>query len=81
MLGRNQQVDVPEDPTSRFVENEVTQGFIFGNEPRLFPNRLARRGRDPTDDDVSDFPFGVAFDKVDGPFALHCLLYLKRCRT
>jgi len=54
ILRRDEQVEVAKHAATRLVEQEIPQSFIAGDEPRLLPQRLARRRRDPADDDIAD---------------------------
>ena len=63
--GRDQQVDVAEDPAARLVEQEVPQGPVLGDPARLGPEGLARRRRDAADHDVADLALGMAADHVN----------------
>ena len=38
---------------------------VLGDEPRLLPQGVARRGSDPADDHIADLALGVAGDDVD----------------
>jgi hypothetical protein len=62
---RHEQIDVPENSTTRLVENEIAQGLVARDEARLLPQGFARRGRDATDDHVADLALGVAGNDVD----------------
>ena len=65
VLGWDEQVDVAKDATSRLVEHEGAQRSVLGDEPRLLPQRVARRGRDSADDHIAHLALGVAGDNVD----------------
>ena len=71
VLGRNQQVDVTKYAPTRLLQDEVAQGLVARDEARLFPDGLARRWRHAADDDVADFPLGVAADDVNDATRSH----------
>ena len=69
-----------EDAAARFVEDEIAQGAVIGDEARLLPQGFAGRGRDAADDHVADLALGVAGDDVDdlgGAHGEH--FHLRRC--
>ncbi|MCY1459095.1 hypothetical protein D9M71_765390 [compost metagenome] len=55
MLGRHQQIDMPEHPAAGFVQDKVAQGLVGFNELALIPDGFTRRGRDAADNDVANF--------------------------
>ena len=71
---------MPEHPAARLVEQELAQGAVAGDEARLLPQRLARRGRDAADDHIADFALGVAGDNVDDLAAAHMSLFEREGR-
>ena len=69
--GRHEQVDVPEDTSTRLVEQQVAQRSVGVDPTGLFPQRLARWGRDTVDDDVTDLALGVTAHGVDDSVRTH----------
>ncbi len=65
MHGRHEQVDVPEHAAARFVQHQLAQAVVRGNESRLLPDSCPGRRFDTADDDVADFAFGMAADDFD----------------
>lgn len=61
------------DSAPWFIEHEVSELCVVGNEPRLFPKSIARGGSDPADDNVSNLAFRVAGHNVDDPTRPHLL--------
>ena len=64
---------MPEHAAARFVQHEVPQGLVLGDEGALRPERLARRRGDAADDDVADFAFRMGGDDMDRFAAAHQL--------
>ena len=62
---------MPEHPAARLAEHEAPEGLVARDEAGLLPQGLARRRRDPADDDVADLALGVAADDMDGFEAPH----------
>ena len=60
ILGRDEQVVVPEHSAARLVQHEIAQRFVLRDEARLLPDRVAGRRGDAADDDVAHFAFRVA---------------------
>ena len=60
-----------EHPTARFIQHEVPKRFMLGNPAALIPKRVTGWWGDATDDDISDFTFGVSADCVNDPAASH----------
>ena len=56
---------------SWLVQKKVAESLIFCNPVALFPKRFTRWWRDPSDDDVPYFTFGVARHDMDCFFASH----------
>ena len=65
MLGRYQQIDMPKDTTSRFVEDKSAQTIIAGDPARLFPQCLARWRLNTADDHITNFAFRMTTDDVN----------------
>ena len=76
VLRRHQEVHVAEDSAARLVQHEVAQLPVVRDEPRLLPQRLARRRCDPADDDIADLAFGVGADDVDDAAGTHSAIRL-----
>jgi hypothetical protein len=56
---------VTEDAATRLIENEVSQRFVFRDPAGLFPDGCPRRRCNATDDNIADFPFGMAADDMN----------------
>ena len=54
-----------EDTAARFVEDEVAQRLVGGDEVALLPDRVARGRRNAVDNDVTDLAFGMGGDDLD----------------
>ena len=53
-----------ENAAPGFVEYEISQTLVFGNPAGLFPQGCAGWWADPANDDIADFPFGMAGNHV-----------------
>ena len=51
---------MPKHPAAGFIEHIVSQSPVHRDPPRLFPDGIAGRRRDPVNDDTTDFTFGVS---------------------
>jgi hypothetical protein len=51
---------MPKYPAAWFVQHKVPQGIILGDPFALFPQRLAWRRGNPTNNYIANFAFGVA---------------------
>jgi hypothetical protein len=63
---------VAEHAAPRFVEDEVSQRLVSGDEAALLPDGVARRRRHAADNHVADFAFGMAAYDVDVFGCSHC---------
>jgi hypothetical protein len=59
------QIYVAKDAASRFLEDEIAQCAVLGDEARLLPQGFARRRRNSADNHVADLASGVAGDNVN----------------
>jgi hypothetical protein len=60
-----------ENAAARFVQHEIPQGLILGNEAALLPDGVAGRWGDTADNHVAHFAFGMGGDHMDGFAAAH----------
>ena len=66
MLGRNQEVDVTKDTPTRFIQHEVSQRLITGDESGLLPQAVPRGRTHAPDNNITDFTFRMAtYDMYD----------------
>jgi hypothetical protein len=56
---------VAKDAAARFVEDEIAQCAVLGDEARQLPQGFARRRRNSADNHVADLTSGVAGDDVN----------------
>ena len=71
---RHEQVNMLEDAASRFIQHKLAQSLILRDPARLLPERFARWWRQPADDHIADFPFGMATDDMDDFARSHRLI-------
>jgi len=71
MFGRDQQIDMTKHAAPRFVEHEIAQGPVPGNECALFPQGVAGRRRDASDNHIADFALGMTGNHVNCLCAAH----------
>jgi hypothetical protein len=60
MLGRHQQINVPENAPARLIEHKAPQTIILLDETTLLPNRVTGRRRYSADNHIANFTFRVA---------------------
>ncbi len=65
ILGRDQQIHMPEHPPARFVQNEAPRMLVVLDEATLLPNRVAGRRRHAPDNHIPDFTFRVAINHMN----------------
>jgi hypothetical protein len=56
---------MPKNAATRFIQHKTPQPIILGDETTLLPNRLAGRWRNPADNHIANFTFGVATDNIN----------------
>src|SRR6185312_13114128 len=71
VLGRHQQIHMPEDATPRLVQHEIPECTVLVDPLSLFPQRLAGRRTDAPDDHVTHLACGVAPHHVNYLFRSH----------
>jgi hypothetical protein len=55
---------VPEHPSSRLVQEEISQVLVPGNPSGLFPYSVSGWRRDAADNNITDLAFSVTADNV-----------------
>ena len=61
VFGWHKQIDMFENPTTRFIQHKLTQCLIIFNEARLFPKRLSLRWRNTSHNDFTNLSLGAVF--------------------
>ncbi|ENS87145.1 hypothetical protein B997_01408 [Brucella melitensis UK3/06] len=56
---------------ARFVQHKIAQGFVIGDEARLFPYGFTGWRGDTADDDIANFSLRMTADNMNDLGAAH----------